>query len=284
MPLAARRHRPRTGAVGLLAIAVLLAGCSGSDDEGVPYTGTMLTSTPPTTATGGEPTTAAPAPTSTEPGSTPDPGADGVARVLFVGDSLTFGALGTLKARFENAGAQVRYVGAPGTGILSGGSWWLEEVAGQLTSFAPDVVVVEDCCNYDGGDAGYTLDDGTVVHQNTKEMFAAWRKAAQDAIDLVRGAGATIHWVVTPAIGDRPEVERDRVDRYNAIVEDLGVPLVDWRSALTPDGTFELEIEIDGTATPVRNDDQIHLLPAGNALVTEVTWDAIADELGLTDG
>lgn len=274
----------------MAAVAVLAgllvggSGCSGSDDEGVPYTGTMLTSTPATRPIEAGPTTTAPAPTSTEPGATPDPGADGVPRVLFVGDSLTFGALPVLKARFEGAGAQVGYVGAPGTGILSGGSWWLDEVAGLLTSFAPDVVVFEDCCNYDGGDAGYTLDDGTVVHQNTTQMFAAWREAVEGAIDLVRATGAEVHWVVTPALGDRPEAERDRVDRYNAIVADLDVPLVDWRSALTPDGTFEIEVEVDGRATAVRSDDQIHLLPAGNDLVTEVTWDAIADELGLTDG
>ena len=271
--------------VAVLVAALPLAACSGSSGEATPYTGTLLTSTPPTTGLDDETTTTeAPRATTTAPDAVPDPGADGVPRVLFVGDSLTYGALRFLKARFEGAGAEVRYVGAPGTSILSGGSWWVVELAEQLEAWSPDVVVFEDCCNYDGGDAGYTLADGRIAHRNTRLMFAAWKEVAADAIARVRAAGATPYWVITPASGaDRPAAETLRLERFNALSATLDVERIDWREALTPGGRYRSEMEVDGVRTRVRKADELHFEVGGNEVVTEVTWAALADELGLVD-
>jgi hypothetical protein len=211
-----------------------------------------------------------------------DPSRDADRRVLFVGDSLMFGASSLLEWRFEAAGAQTRFVGGYGSGLLSGQGWWVRELEHQVAEWHPDVVVIESCCNYGVGEPLFRMPDGTRVASQTEDMYVWWQRQAEAAADAASRYGATVFWVTTPAASEKlwPLYE-ERIPRFNEISAELDVRQIDWRGALTPDGTFVEEIEVDGTPTRIRAADGLHLADAGNELVVELTYRAVAEELGL---
>jgi hypothetical protein len=205
------------------------------------------------------------------------PGRDGNQRILFVGDSLVFEASLQMDARFEEAGVETRYVGHPGTGLLSGQGWWNREVSHAVETWRPDVVVLEACCNYRMAEPGYQLADGTTIQPGSAAMYAEWESKANDAVDRAGRYGASVFWVTTPAAS--PELwpaYQDRIARFNEIYAGLGVELIDWNAVLTPDGTFTPTVDVDGQEVKVRDDDGLHFTAAGNALVVEATFEAVA--------
>lgn len=211
-----------------------------------------------------------------------DPSRDAERRVLFVGDSLMFGASSQLEWRFEAAGAETRFVGGYGSGLLSGQGWWVREIDHQVATWKPDVVVIEACCNYGVGEPLFRMPDGTRVTSQTEDMYTWWQRQAEDAAAAAGRYGAEVFWVTTPAASEKlwPSYV-DRIERFNEISAQLDVRPIDWRQALTPDGTFVEELDIEGTPTRVRASDGLHLAEAGNELVVEVTYRALAEPLGL---
>jgi hypothetical protein len=213
------------------------------------------------------------------------PGRDDVDRVLFVGDSLTFEAAAQLEARFAEADVELRFIGYPGTGLLSGQGWWNRELTHAVETWKPDVVVLQACCNYKTAEPGYELGDGTTIAPSSAAMYDAWEDQARDAVDRAGARGAEVFWVSTPAASEQLwPVYLERIARFNDIYAGLGVELIDWAGVLTPDGTFAATLPIDGEQVQVRDDDGLHLTVAGNDLVIEETFAAVAPALGLDDG
>ncbi|MCU1356234.1 MAG: hypothetical protein JWM89_1652 [Acidimicrobiales bacterium] len=202
---------------------------------------------------------------------------DGQDRVLFVGDSLLFGAHDELTATFDSHDVMTRFVGYPGTGLLTAQDLWLRGITTVVRTWHPDVVVIEACCNYANNEPGYRLADGRVVAADTEEMFRVWADHAADAVRRARAGGATVLWVTTPVPG--PEVEpniRARIVRFRRIADGLGVPQVDWRTPLLHDGGYTRTAVIRGVTVPIRKDDDLHLTDIGDLLVTSATWDTVA--------
>ncbi len=210
------------------------------------------------------------------------PGRDGHTRVLFVGDSMMIGASRQLNSRFVQAGAETRFIGYPGTGLLSGQGWWNREITHAVDTWHPDVVVIEACCNYKTAEPGYQLSDGTTIETDSAEMYATWEAQAKDAVRRAGAHGAHVYWVTAPAASKTlwPKYV-PRIERFNGIIDDLGVDRIDWRKILTPDGEFLAQIPYKGRTLIIRDDDGLHLTDYGNALVVEETFRVLAPRLGL---
>ena len=214
-----------------------------------------------------------------------DPSLDGHKRVLFVGDSMMIGASRQLSARFAKAGVETRFVGYPGTGLLSGQGWWNREVGHAVETWHPDAVVLEACCNYRSGEPGYVLPDGTTIAAGSPAMYEQWKVQANDAVGRAKAHGADVFWVVTPAVSDVLwPAYKERIGRFNQIYEQTGATPIDWREVLTPDDEFHLTLPVDGRNVKVRKDDGLHLTEAGNDLVVAATWDAVAPAIGASGG
>ncbi len=218
-----------------------------------------------------------------DPSSSPPTGAgaagtdDGQRRVLLVGDSLMFDARGALEARLGEEAVETRYVGFPGTGLLSGQGWWNPEISAQVEEWAPDVVIIEACCNYAIGEPEYVTAAGETVVADSEQMFEEWADMAAEAVARARAGGAQVYWFTTPCVGGAVgDHHRPRVDRFNGIGDAQAVERLDWRTVLCPDGAFTPVVEVNGQPTAVRAEDGVHLAPAGNELVAEVTWSTIA--------
>lgn len=210
------------------------------------------------------------------------PGRDGHERVLFVGDSMMIGASRQLNSRFVKAGAETRFIGYPGTGLLSGQGWWNREITHAVDTWHPDVVVIEACCNYKTVEPGYQLSDGTTAETDSPEMYAAWEAQARDAVHRAGAHGAHVYWVVAPTASKTlwPKYV-PRIERFNGIIDDIGVDRIDWAKILTPKGEFVAVIPYKGRALKIREDDGLHITDYGNALVVEETFAVVAPRLGI---
>ena len=213
---------------------------------------------------------------------TRDPSRDGRERILFVGDSMMIGASRQLSSRFGKAGVETRFIGYPGTGLLSGQGWWNREIGHAVETWHPDAVVIEACCNYRSGEPGYQLSDGTTIAAGSAAMYDQWRHQAKDAVRRAKAHGADVFWVVTPAVSDVLwPAYKERIGRFNQISADTGATPVDWRKVLTPDGSFHLTLPVDGRNVKVRKDDGLHITEDGNALVVDETWKTVAPAVGV---
>jgi hypothetical protein len=192
--------------------------------------------------------------------------------VLLVGDSLMAGVRHPLGDVLEEHGIDWRFVGGEGTGLLSDGSWWLDDIEAEVEDFDPSVVVIEACCNV----------GGTGVEEDSVEMYDEWQQAAETAVELAGSRGAAVYWVLTPSASPESgyaDVAR-RIERFNAIYRDLGVPLIDWAALLEPEGEgYVDELDFGSTTLQVRSGDGLHLTPAGSTLAALATWATIAEVL-----
>jgi hypothetical protein len=210
---------------------------------------------------------------------------DGHRRVLLVGDSLMFGARNHMKWTFAAQDVEVRFVGFPGTGLLSGQGWWNREVSAAVEEWKPDVIVVETCCNYSNSEPEYELEDGTVVDPDSAEMYDVWRDLAVDLVQRAGADGAELFWVVAPDAGPFVQSQyRTRIAMFNAIVDELGVARIDWASALDASGSYHASMFWNGEWVQVRDDDGLHFTDAGNEVVATATWEAVASSVGRADG
>lgn len=211
-----------------------------------------------------------------------DPSRDGHRRVLFVGDSLMFGASGLLELKFRSQDIETRFVGGYGSGLLSGQGWWVRELGYQVDTWHPDVVVIEACCNYGVGEPLFRAPDGSTVTSESDDMYRWWKHQAEAAVAEATRYGADVFWVVTPAASEQLwPTYVERIPKFNEISAGLGVDRIDWRQVLTPDGTFTPTKEIDGKTVRIRDPDGLHLADAGDDLVVRATYDAVAPALGV---
>jgi len=200
-------------------------------------------------------------------------------RVLLVGDSMMVGAKDAIATDLAPYGIETHFVGKEGTGLLTRQMGWLDLIRQEVATWNPDVVVIESCCNYATGPGGYyRLADGTAIVPDSKRMYQAWEVAARAAIRVAARRGAAVSWVLTPPASPAlygGAIAR-RIDRLNEIYRRLGVPLIDWRGALTTDGTFAAFLA-DPTGHPVRvrTYDGLHLTPAGDRRVASAVTRAL---------
>jgi len=193
-----------------------------------------------------------------------------------------FGASALLELKFAGQDVETRFVGGYGSGLLSGHGWWVREIGHQVDTWHPDVVVIESCCNYGVGEPLFRAPDGSVVTSQTEDMYTWWQDRAEAAVDAAGRYGAQVMWVLTPAVSEELwPLYVDRIPRFNDIYRGLGVDLVDWRTVLTPDDTFVPTAEIEGKRVRIRDADGLHLADAGDDLVVQATYEAVAPALGL---
>ncbi len=202
---------------------------------------------------------------------------DGHLRVLFLGDSLVQRASEELTAAFTPHGVEVEFRGYTATGLLTqlpedgGATWWASELRDSLATFAPDVVVIEACCNYDGT---FHSPGTTVLVPDTEAHYARWRAEAVALTDEATAASAEVYWVLSPSELSFAKVDwaPTRVERFNEIYRTLGTPLIDWRSAL--------DSASKGVAGELRDEDGVHLNNAGDLVVAAETWRVLTDHAG----
>lgn len=205
----------------------------------------------------------------------PSPHADGRRRVLLLGDSLLSGAAPELAVGFGDD-VETRFEGAPGTGPLTPQGQWKQSLQDAVNDFNPDVVVIEACCNYDPQQP-HRVYGGAEVEPDSPEMYRQWELAIDDLVSLAGRRGAHVFLVTIPDAdpaglfgGLNP-----RIARLNEIYVRLGLPLIDWRAALQPDGGYTATLGAGASNRRIRATDGLHLTDEGDQVVAGATWDAI---------
>jgi hypothetical protein len=208
-----------------------------------------------------------------------------IQRVLFLGDSLIHQSYPTLMARMQAVGVDSRVIGGRGEHLLSASQPWLTELTDALTTFDPDVVVLESCCGWGFAPIAeqLTAPDGVPLQPDTPESWQEWARAASALTDLVRSQGRVALWVLAPPAQTNgyygPVEGRIAVanDVYRGVVAcRAGVGLVDWRAIAGPDGAFTWDLQDRaGRTVRVRSEDGLHFTPEGEALLADLTVDTV---------
>ena len=211
---------------------------------------------------------------------------DRVEKVLLVGDSVMSQAYDRHAAHFDAAGVATAYAGGPGSGPLSPQGGWAAQLDDWVPSFAPDVVVIEACCNYTfEPDRRYVDGAGRSVAPGSGAVVAAWETEVRDLVRRARAGGARVALVRFAPVrtnGFYGPIE-DHVAAVNALYdrlvqEDPTIELIDWGQVLAPGGQFHWDVPgRDGGPVRVRLDDGVHLTPAGSDLVAAATVDAVLE-------
>jgi hypothetical protein len=202
-------------------------------------------------------------------------------RVLFVGDSLVHQSFNTLSARMSAADIQTLAIGGEGEHLLSTSEPWLAELEATLTTFDPDVVVLEACCGWGMPSKRERIvaADGTTLEPDTAASWQEWRRTAQALTDAVRARGRFPLWVLAPpaqtngyygAIEGRIPLANDTYRNLAACTP--GVGLIDWRVIAGPDGSFVWSLpDRSGAMVQVRSEDGLHFTPEGQAVLADLT-------------
>jgi len=194
-------------------------------------------------------------------------------RILFVGDSVLANASQAIRDEFSSNGYnnELKFVTRAGSTVaeysaIDRAPWfWAtprDELQWYLDTFQPDVVVAEW-----GANKVETLWWGGF------DWLMPWAVAngMQDVKNRVAAAGAQLFWTTIPI---RNAHDGQAVNDFvNGVVNDqlihgLGVPLVDWRDAVVPEGgpvyAESLQYHEDEQVHVVRTKDGIHLSTDGN--------------------
>jgi hypothetical protein len=198
-------------------------------------------------------------------------------KLLLVGDSLMEQSADAIVERLHALGYPVDALS-----IAHGGSTSLEyaffmpstgydnpraELEETLATFEPDVVLV----NW-----GINLPWSLTL--TGRSEYAPWAIQATmaEARDMVLASGAKLFWTTIPP---RNDGEDGWAYYANEWVKQLGVPLVDWRAAVTSEfDTFEIFLKYreDDSVHPVRTEDRLHFTDDGVARVAQWTSAALA--------
>jgi len=221
-----------------------------------------------------------------EAGVTPPPttAPDGARTVLVIGDSLTFDGYDAFYDALSAAGTQAVIEARPGSGLLFAGPIpfdWARRLDALLADHRPDDVVFEFVGNYDAPLARDA--SGREIAPNSPAMYAAWKAAMDDWIERALKTGAQVSWVLPPptAMGDPGRdgrfAELRRLYATEIPARWPQVRLVDWAPGLTnPDGTYALFLpDANGVPEQVRDDDGLHLAPAGSRRAAQATARAL---------
>ena len=126
-----------------------------------------------------------------------------------------------------------------------------------ISSFNPDVVVVEFCCNHWPANQrpGHRYRN---VASRTPQFYVAWTEAVDESVGILTSRGTTLAWVHTPPAQD-PGLN-SLIDELNEISSAAGqrhgLSRIDWASAVS-NGTFQLNWQ----GQEVRDSDGLHLRP-----------------------
>ena len=123
--------------------------------------------------------------------------ANGVRRVLLIGDSIMVQAGCAVASGLAGIGIETHLAAVSGTGLLSGAVDWQANTQHLLETIKPDAVIAIFVGNYFAPPpdaAGHT------IPVDSPEFFDAWQKAAVALSAEVRAHGAAMYWVSPPPI------------------------------------------------------------------------------------
>jgi peptidoglycan/LPS O-acetylase OafA/YrhL len=201
-----------------------------------------------------------------------------VHRLLLVGDSITHQIAPYFAERYPKA--DVRWVGADGIGPLTDQGRIVPMVHEAISTFNPDVVLVEFAGSYINKRGGepFKLADGTEVADGSDLMFQVWDEQCQLLVREARAKGALVLWALAPPIDPDGYFKylAPNVDRFNQLYKDLpGVELVDWFNASGGHWSAQLST-MDGHSEVARSGDGLHYTEFGYRYLVATTADAIA--------
>jgi len=212
------------------------------------------------------------------------PSLSGLHRVLFMGDSLVQEAYPTFSARLATEGVSTRVLGAGGQSLMSHRAAWLAELRQGITTFDPDVVVLESCCANFKFDPEWIGADGQPVPPDTPAFWSEWRRLATQASVIAGSRGAVVLWALGPPTrtnGWYGAID-GRIPVVNGIYRSLAscdprMGTVDWGVISGPGGTYAATLpDAKGHPVTVRNADGFHFTPPGWSLQADVTLAGIA--------
>jgi peptidoglycan/LPS O-acetylase OafA/YrhL len=205
-------------------------------------------------------------------------------RVLFMGDSLVQQAFPTFASRLRAEGISAAAIGGDGQSLMTGGGQsWAGALQRAVSSYDPDVVVLESCCGAFRFDAPWTGADGRVVPADAPAYWADWKRLAVQATTIASSRGADVLWVLGPPMhtnGWYGPID-GRVPVANAIYGsiagcDPSAATVDWTTLGGRDGTYAAALpDASGQMVAIRMADGFHFTPAGWDLQARVTLPAV---------
>ena len=207
-----------------------------------------------------------------------------LSRVLFMGDSLIQQAYPTFADRLGREGVDSRVVGGNGQSLMTHGGAWLTELQTAVSSFDPDVVVLESCCGQFRFDPPMTGADGHPLAPSSPEFLQAWSDLASHASRIAASRGALVVWILGPPTrtngwyGPIDGQVADINGVYRAVAAcGPRAATIDWGQVGGPGGTYA-DILPDATGQPVqvRQSDGFHFTPAGIDALASVTLPSIA--------
>lgn len=200
-----------------------------------------------------------------------------VDRVMVVGDSLMWGLGPFLQSVLAANGMEMKYTGAPATGLLDFQAAWRDAIRAELPVFDPDVVILEASIGY--GEAPYVMPDGSVVTEDSPEMFVLWEQVMSEIIDIVASTRADVYLVINPlpVPGTRFEQHTDRVVGVNEGYERIlqakpWVGRLDWHPIAEADG---VAVMVHPQYGAIRSDDGFHFSDLGYTIIAEQTFAAV---------
>jgi uncharacterized protein len=198
--------------------------------------------------------------------------------LLVTGDSLSTPLDLELAQRLEPDGVEVvrephLATGISRTDIVD----WARLAATQVAEDHPEAVVM-----FIGANEGLPMPGpgGEEVSCCGAEWAAIWANRARQMMETYRQGGrAKVYWLTVPTARD--PARKPIVDAVNAAVLAAAAPwrrqvrVIDDAAVFTPGDRYRDAMEVDGSATIVREPDGIHLNHAGSALAAEIVEEAI---------
>jgi hypothetical protein len=205
----------------------------------------------------------------------PPAGTDTTTTLLLVGDSIMAQPSCTVAATLAPLGVETHLHAIGGSGLLANGDDAQRRFARLLASVDPDAVAALYVGNYIGPPA--SDGDGRPIAADTPEFFAAWQERARELSEAADGAGAELFWVQPPPVRDSPRAAR-LFEGYTT----LGDGTLPSGAVLGgAGGAYVADKPECAGGEPLRNDDGLHLTPAGADVFGRTVAHDLAAALGL---
>jgi hypothetical protein len=209
-------------------------------------------------------------------------GPGGPADLAVVGDSFAQQSNPQLDALAREQGFKLEAYGLGGTSICH-----YADVFDDLATRPPRVLVL----SFAGNDLPHTCFNPTGATRDAATVAAAYRPELEEVTDRFLGLGSKVYVVLPPPIRDaeyeaRAAAMRQLYREVNAAQPEVG--LIDAGARLDPDGAGFVEAlpcedwDTDCPASGevvVRQDDGIHLTPAGGERYARAVLDVVARDL-----
>jgi uncharacterized protein len=208
-------------------------------------------------------------------------------RLLATGDSMIQIVDDDLKSRLDRRAAAVRSDARIGTGISKLAQLdWIRTPRGQASGFKPDVTIM-----FLGANDGFPM--RTPSGRRVECCDRGWvreyaRRVASMMRSYVRGGRSLVYWLTlpTPRRGDFARVSRAvnvAIGRAAARVGDRA-RVIDLVPVFTPGGRFRGTITFRGRTVAARQEDGIHLSPAGAWIAATLVIDRLRADRALPRG